>query len=216
MEKRISIVTAFFMAFVAAGAVYVDKGFSSPQEDKAQVAATGAGMEADAAETNFQKAHSSFMKNDLKSAASEIREAESEVKKGSENATGKAARDLKSSAADLESLAKKIESGAVTSAKDLEKAFSRSHRALAEYYHQSASEDWAKKDAGKAGHELKAAADHLDNAIAWSGHEANSGTKEVLKGTRDVADKLIEGAGWSAGEVGKAVKDIGHEIRSLG
>lgn len=56
------------------------------------------------------------------------------------------AKQQESSAESLESLAEKMEKGTVNSAKDLENALSRSHQAVAEYYHQSASEHWVKKD----------------------------------------------------------------------
>jgi hypothetical protein len=39
---------------------------------------------------------------------------------------------------------------------------------------------------------------------------------EAIKGTRLLAGKLIEGAGWVPAEVGKGLEAIGKEIEKLG
>jgi hypothetical protein len=104
----------------------------------------------------------------------------------------------------------------VASEKQLKDAFARADHALANHHYLKASEYWAKKDEKKAGHALKAAAQHLEQAAAWSGHKLEAGALDVIDGVRAGAGKLTEGTGWAADEVGKGIDDLGKEISKLG
>jgi hypothetical protein len=56
----------------------------------------------------------------------------------------------------------------------------------------------------------------MEQAAKWSGHKLETSTVEVIKSTRIVAGKLIEGVGWVPEEVGKGITAIGSEISKLG
>lgn len=86
----------------------------------------------------------------------------------------------------------------------------------ADYHFQKAHEFFLKKETKSTGNALKDAAQHLKQAAKWSGHKFEAGAAEVIKGALTAADKLIEGARWTAEEVGKGIKDIGNEISKLG
>jgi len=167
-------------------------------------------------ESNFQKAHGFFLKKDFKAAATEIQKGAEILKKEAVNATEEGKEALTDSMNELEKLAKDVEKGAVTSEKKLKDAFVRANYALANHQYLKASESWAKKEAKRTGHALKAATQHLEQAAKWSGHKLETDTVEVIKGTRKVAGKLIQGIGGVPEEVGKDIKDIGNEISKLG
>jgi hypothetical protein len=164
---------------------------------------------------HFHQARENFLKKDMKGAASEIRKAVGFMKLEAARATGDGKKALTTSIDELEKLASDVEEGTVKSANDLGKAFARAHHALAVHYHLKASEAWAKKDTSKTGHALKAAASHLERALAWSGHEVEAAVVKVMETGRDVGEKLIQGTRWTADEVGKALKDLGEKIERL-
>ena len=164
----------------------------------------------------FHKARESFLKKDFKNAAAEIRKGAAFLKLEAARSTKEGKELLMSSVYELKKLAKDVDAGEVTSAKMLDEAFARAHHALARHHHIKATEYHAKGEMSKMGHALKAAATHLEHGLAWSGHKLEAGTVEVLKETGLVAGKLIEGTGWVASGVGKAIDEIGKEIAKLG
>jgi len=60
------------------------------------------------------------------------------------------------------------------------------------------------------------AADSVDDAAAWSGHQLAAGGRATVNGARSLGAKLESGAKWTADEVKKYVSDLGNEIESLG
>ena len=175
-----------------------------------------ASIEEKSADYHFQKAHEFFLKKEMKSAAFEIRKGADFLKKETENSTQEGKKVLTASIQELEKLANNVEKGTVKSEKELKDAFSRAENALARHQYLKASESWVKKETKNTGNALKDAAQHLKQAAKWSGHKFEAGAAEVIKGALTAADKLIEGAKWTAEEVGKGIKDIGNEISKLG
>ena len=163
----------------------------------------------------FHQAHETFLKKDFKAAAAHIRKGVGFMKLEAARAAGDGKKALTTSIDALEKLASDVEKGAVKSTNDLSKAFSRAHHALAVHHHLKASEAWAKKETSKTGHALKAAASHLEKALAWSGHKIEAAVVKVMEIGHDVGEKLIQGARWTADEVGKALKDSGEAIERL-
>jgi hypothetical protein len=172
--------------------------------------------EAVGTETHFQKAHEFFLKKDMKAAASEIRKGAEVLKKEVGNATEEGKKVLTASIQELEKLANDVEKGTVKSEKKLKDAFARADHALAQHHYLKASESWVKKETKNTGNALKNAAQHLEQAAKWSGRKLEAGSSEVVKGAREVADKLIKGTKWVAEEVSKGIKDIGNEISKIG
>lgn len=169
----------------------------------------------DEPEGHFQQAHENFLKKDFKGAAAEIRKGTNFVKLETARATGEGKKTLTASIDELEKLASDVEKGTVKSANDLGKAFARVHHALAFHHHMQASEAWAKKETSKVGHALRAAASHLEKALAWGGHEIEAAVVKVIGTGRHVGEKLAQGGRWTADEVGKALKDLGEAMERL-
>ncbi len=170
----------------------------------------------DETDEHLQKGRESFLKKDAKAAAHEIREAAAFLGLEAARATGDVKKALLAAAHDLARLAEGVERGTVTAVKDLDTVFARVHYALARHHHLKATAAWAKKAAHKAGLDLRAAATHLEHAAAWVGKKGEAGVAEVIKGSRLLAGKLIEGTGWVPVEVGKGLEAMGKEIEKLG
>jgi hypothetical protein len=152
----------------------------------------------------------------MKAAAFEIRKGAEVLKKEVGNATEEGKKVLTASMQELEKLANDVEKGTVKSEKKLKDAFARADHALAQHHYLKASESWVKKETKNTGNALKNAAQHLEQAAKWSGRKLEAGSSEVVKGAREVADKLIKGTKWVAEEVSKGIKDIGNEISKIG
>jgi hypothetical protein len=165
---------------------------------------------------HFHQARESFLKKEMKVAASEIRKSGVFLKVEAAQATAESKKALLASAHELEKLASDVKAGAVKSAKDLDDAFVGVHLALARHHHEKAQAAQAKNEHKTIGHYLRAAAAHLEQALAWAGHKSEAAVISVIDGARVVGGKLIKGAGWTVDEVGKAIDALGKEIERLG
>lgn len=166
--------------------------------------------EVEGTDDHFQKAHTFSLKKDLKAATSEIRKSAELIKQEAEKATEEGKKALTASVNELGKLAKDVEKGTVTSEKTMKDVFARAEHALANHRYLKVSEQWAKKESKETGHALKNAALHMEQAAKWVGRELETGTVDVINGTRLVAGKLIEGAGWVPEKVGKGITAIGR------
>jgi hypothetical protein len=165
---------------------------------------------------HFKNAHDSFLSRDFKKTAEEIRKGAAFVKLEDMRATGDAQQSLNASTVELAKLADEASRGEVKDVKSLDKAFARADYALALSHRAKASEGWASKDATKAGYELRAAANYLEQGASRAGGDAESGVSAGVKDTRELAGKLIKGVSVASDDVGKVMETIGQEIGMLG
>lgn len=165
---------------------------------------------------HFKGAHDAFLSKDFKKAAEEMRKGEAFVKLEDVRATGDAKRSLDTSARELDTLAGQVSKGGVKDVQSLDNAFARADYALALSHRAKASESWASKDATKAGYELRATANYLDQGASRAGSDVESGVSASVKDTRDVAGKLIQGTSVATDDVGKTIEMLGQGIGMLG
>ncbi len=166
--------------------------------------------------SDFQKAHESFLKKDFKASAAEIRKGADFLKKEAGSAGKEGKKLLTASARELDKLADSVEKGAVKSDKQLKGAFSRAEHAVANNYYVKATDSWGRKAAKETGEALNSAAEHMEQAVNWSGHKLKAGASRAIKEGREVSGKLVEGAGYVQEEVGKGLKDMGDAISGFG
>jgi hypothetical protein len=171
---------------------------------------------ADEPQHHYMRAFEHFLKHDWEAAAVEIRKGAAFLKLETARAAADAKKGLTASVQKLEKLADDIEKGAVRSAKDVQDVFAKAEHAVAKHHYVRAEESWSKKWIKKAGHELQAAAVSLEHGFAWAGQKLEAGMIKVMDDARHIAGKLIEGAGWAADEVDKAIEYLGREIDKLG
>lgn len=164
--------------------------------------------EQDKLSQQFHKARENFLKKDFKDAAAEIRKGEAFVKQEAGQATGEAKQALSASVQELDKLADEVQKRTVSSVKELERTFARAHYALALHYLLKASESWGKKAISEAGQDLKAAAVHLENGLAWAGHRLEGEGVAAVKEAKQMGEKMETGAGWVASEVSKGINAI--------
>jgi hypothetical protein len=165
---------------------------------------------------HFKSAHDAFLRQDFKKAAEEMRKGEAFVKLEGIRATGDSKPALNSSGQELEKLAGDVSRGKVKDVKSLDNAFARANYALAFSARAKASESWARKEKSKAGYELKATANDIEQGASWTGGEVRSSVSTSVGEMREVGSKLIAGTSVDADDVGKAIETAGQEIELQG
>lgn len=165
---------------------------------------------------HFGAAAAAFAKNEYKHAAEEIRKGEAFIELEAIRAGKDGRNALNAAAAELKKLATSVEKGSVKDGKALEAAFAKAEHALALSHRVSASESWLKKEFKRAGAELEAAAQHVENAAAWVGAEVKAGALAAAADARALGDKLRSGAAWTRDEVAKGFESLGNAIDAVG
>ena len=165
---------------------------------------------------HMDHARQSYVAIDLPTAAGELRKAAAHLRITACQAAGVSRRTLIRSASELESLALRMEAGSVKSVRELDMAFARALHALAHHHHVMAEKAWMARETQRSGRQLRAAADNLSRAAAWSGRKAQAATGEVIKDTRIISGKLVEGTGFVIDEVGKGLRAFGRQVETVG
>ncbi|MEO8280030.1 MAG: hypothetical protein ABI564_10085 [Ideonella sp.] len=171
---------------------------------------------ADEPQRHFGAAAEAFAKKDYAAAAAEVRKAAAYVRLESARTAGEAKRGLDAASADLDRSARDLDKGAVKARKDMDQAFARTDRALALAHRAKAAESWSRKAYDDAGYELKAAAQGLEEAAAWTGDEAKSAASAGVSEARAVGDKLASGGVWAKNEVARGFDSLGGALNQLG
>lgn len=164
---------------------------------------------------HFEKAKGHFLKGEKMAAAEEIKKATAFLKLQEGRATDEGKKALVISIAELKKLAGDLEKGATVSDTDLDRAFARAHHALTKHYLSKAMEQYGKEDTKKAGYDLKSAANHLEYAAKWTSDKVEEGLENGVRDARALSGKMIEGTGWVAEKVGKAMEYIATESEKL-
>jgi hypothetical protein len=120
-------------------------------------------------EQSFQKARHDFVQKDMPAAAQEIRKGVTYLKAEAAAAAGKGKTALTASSRELEKLAGDLEKGTVHYVKQIDMAFARAHRSLAENAHLKAAEAWTRGEIKNTAGYLETAAVSLKRAFAWAG-----------------------------------------------
>ena len=113
----------------------------------------------------------------------------------------KTKQNLTQSSDHLLQVAQNVKDQKIKTEKELNSEFSKAALNTANHHRLLAAEEWSKKEYKQAGHDLVAASKATEHALEWSGKEVEKGTKEVVQGTKDIGNKLIEGAKWTSAEV---------------
>jgi serine protease Do len=165
-------------------------------------------------EQYFQKAKEE-LRNNTVGASAEIRRAASFVKEKADQAQGRSKELILESYKELEDLGDRVQQGAVKTAEELNQTFTRVHLALANYYHQQASDSWANQAASDARRELSEAELHLKNAWQWSKSEANKAYEEAVDSAKQLGAQIAQDSGRMSAEIGRTFEELGKKITEL-
>ena len=171
---------------------------------------------ADEPQRHFGAAAEAVAKKDYRLAATEVRKGASYLRLESARAVGDVKKELDTADAQLEKMASGLEKGAVKTEKQMDKAFADADHALALAHRAKAAESWTAKTYDQAGYELKAAAQDLESAAAWTGTEAKTAAAAATSDARALGDKLASGGVWAKDEVAKGFESLGTALNKLG
>lgn len=167
-------------------------------------------------EQTFQKAKQDYLNKNMDAAAAQIKKGAAFMKEESIKASHKGKEALTESAIELEKLSDDVKKGSVTSVKKVEDAFGRAYHALARDAHVKSTESWAKKESVKAGESLEKTSSYLESGFAWTGRKIETGTKRIMKKSKDLSLTLKEKGSVVAEDVGNNLKEVGKEIEKFG
>lgn len=162
------------------------------------------------------RARDAFLMMDARNAARELRKAAVHVRVAAGQAKDRTKRSLVKSEHELEQLAQQIEAGTFRSIEEFDYATSRALHALATDQYVKAADSWRKREIRQAGHYLRASADNLERAAARTDAGVRQATATVVKDTRYLSGKLIEGTGLMFDEVGDEFETFGRAVERVG
>lgn len=165
---------------------------------------------------HFGAAIEAYARKDYQAAASEVRKAAGYVRLESARAVGSAGIELDAAAAALEKTAGSLDKGAVRTGKDLDRVFAKADHALALAHRAEAAQSWARKSYDQTGYELKAAAQGIEGAAAWSGADVRAAAAAGAADARAIGDKLASGGVWAKDEVAKGFESLGTALNTMG
>lgn len=171
---------------------------------------------ADEPDRHIGRAREAFLTMDARTAAAELRKAAVHVKVAANHAAERGRHALLRSEHELEQTARRIEEGSVKSVEELDFATARALHALSDYQYVRAAEAWRKREARQAGQYLRAAANNLERAAARTDAMMKSATDEVVRDSRLISGKLMEGTGFVIDDVGAGFEAIGHQLERVG
>jgi hypothetical protein len=171
---------------------------------------------ADEPDRHIKRARESFLKKDAKATAAELRKAAVHVRIAASHAVDRSQQALVHAENELERTARRVEAGTLNSVEELDVATSRAMHAMADYNYLKAAEAWRKRELRQSGLFLRAASDNLEGAAERTDATMRAATAEVVKDSRLVSGKLIEGTGFVVDEVGAGFEAFGRAIERVG
>jgi soluble cytochrome b562 len=194
--------------------VALAEGAKTPLAPAAQAVSA---PETEGPQRHFDGAVEAYAKKDYKATVIEIHKAISEMRPEAGRVSSDAKQGLADSVAELDKLAASIEKGAVKDKQSLAEDFARANHALAVAHRAEAAASLARKEYGKAGNELKAAARDLENAAGWASRRAVADASGTVADTKELGEKLASGTTrWTRDEVGRGFEALGHALNELG
>ncbi|MBI5118563.1 hypothetical protein HZA56_19010 [Candidatus Poribacteria bacterium] len=164
---------------------------------------------------HFYDARVDLLEKSYAEAAEEIRTAAGFIKMKANRSSEEAEKDLMASYEELKKLADKVQRGSVDSVEELNTAFAHAHTALAMNNYMQGEAAWKMKDQKNAGSSMRAAAMHLERAVAWTEYEGEKIMLDAAKAAATMAEKMLKKDTVASGEVDKAIKDLGKAIERL-
>jgi hypothetical protein len=158
--------------------------------------------------------HQSFVQGDADKASAKLHQAATYVRNESKQVAASAKAGLQKAGDALDKLGEGVKDGTVKSADELKKTFATVDHAIANGWHETATQAKAAgKDAGEA---LGRAGAALDGAAKWSGTKLKEGAQASVDALKKAGHKTGEGVKAGAKQVEAWLKDIGNGIKEVG
>lgn len=126
---------------------------------------------------------------------------------------GDAKRELTTSVTSLEKLTPEIRAMRLKSPEQFSALLGDIAFYVSRFYKAEAQRKWQARQYDQAGRDLAAATGYIESGSKWIGTMADAGR---LTSIRDVAQKLVDGTGWSQEDVSNAMAQLDQAVGSLG
>lgn len=165
---------------------------------------------------HLDHAREAFVEVDTQKAAAELRKAAAYLRVSARDATTRTRTTLNASGKELDALAHRIEQGTVKSVADVDAAAARAYHSLAEYQNAKARQAWADEQRHRAGQFWRSATTSLERATARTDSAFRKTTQEVVRESRLLSGKLVEGTGFVTDEIGEGLESFGKQVELAG
>lgn len=165
---------------------------------------------------HLDHAHDAFVAVDAREAAAELRKAAAFMRVSARDAGDRVQTTLNSSVKELEALARRMEKGTVKAAADVDVATARAHHALAEYHNAKARQAWTAGEHHRAGRFWRSAATSLERATARTDAAFRKTTEGIVRESRLMSAKLVEGTETVTDEIGRGMESFGKQVELAG
>ena len=170
----------------------------------------------DEPDEHLMRARAALAAHDKSRAAEEVAAAAAFVRVQAATAQGVDKGDLVEAGRDLDRTASEIRRGTIRTPGELDRALQRTDDALARHHLARAQAAWDHKEVAKAGHELRGAARYTERLARDTGRDVERGTRGVVHDTQRLGSRMVDGAGWTVGEVGKGFDSLKRALDRLG
>ncbi len=172
----------------------------------------GSPAETDQLDQHFQKAQDDLIRENSSGAAAELQKAAAFLEGEEQRSASDAKQLLGTSVRELKQVAGQLENGTAVPEEKIRQIFARAHQALAHNYQLKASESETQEMASNLGQDIEAAAEHLEKAWYWSGHQLEAAGRDVIEHSKQLGKKIESGVDWAAADATNSIDDLGHEI----
>ena len=171
---------------------------------------------------NFEDAREAVSRGENKRAAHYLRVAAAFLRLEATRATAEGSLMLDMSIRELQHLALSIDNNQIPELAVLKPAFARAHYALAGHHciksahHCCPPAAFENKAAmNRVGHDLNAAATHLNRGAIWVDREPDDETLDVLNAAEFSAQRLIKSGQAPQGEVARAIRSVRDKLEDF-
>ena len=164
------------------------------------------------AQESLNRARAAFEQKQLETMRAELADAATFLRTEAQRTEGDAGVPLRLAAAELDSLARQAASGAMPTARAVDRAFINANRAEARYHLLRAGGAIANGENERAGEELTMSVDHLERAAKDAGRQADTAIRTAIADARTLASEMMKGAGAVPDEVWRVTEELERAI----
>ncbi len=170
----------------------------------------------------FEAAQDRFVAGQFREASEHLRKASAYLRLEAARGDAQDEATLHASVRELQALSVATERGDVPSVNTLQQAFARAHYALAAHHCVKTAHRCCrpatfadKQEVSRAGHDLRAAAIHLERGSQWAGTKLDEETELALQAAKKTADNLLQRGTRSQNEIQQTIHNLHGKLEKL-
>jgi hypothetical protein len=161
---------------------------------------------------SLDRALAAFEQKQHEAMRAELADAAAFLRTEARETQGDAGEPLRHAAAELDSLAARLATGALPTARAVDRALINTNRAEARYHLLRAGDAIANGHNQRAGEELTMSVDHLERAAKDAGRPADAAVRTAIADARTLAGEMMKGMGAVPDEAWRVTEQLERAI----